>query len=642
MGTTKLRVSSTILLLTIGVALTGPALPLGALLRRWAWSTWDRRNHWQGIIAFNVLNLCVFSFIWWKWHLVAILLCAGLSALSAHSWYALGTATGELWLVNLLLAPTFAVLAEGYTRLVGRNGAARSGTQLLPPTEVGGAFVLGEPLRGDLTTWVQKGWFTYPPHELARHLVLLGTPGSGKTETALRIAFGVARSYKQKVIYIDAKGDLPTAARFLTAMEQAGMKRIKMFPREPFCGWDASTSELHNRLMEVLDYSEPFYEDIANALVDFALNVPGGPPRNSSEFLGRLELYILRKLYAGTIEGAQLRRFSYEQIHGTFLRYRAFFGVIKTLLDGMWSFDDVDAAYLLLDGLGLKHQTASLGRFLIESFEQYMAHRQDSTGVLLIIDELSAIATKKTDVAGLFERVRGFGGHIVATAQSYAGMGPHAERILDASRGLIVHHCDDPGRLAARAGTRRVPEFSHQVDSDGVIGYSTLRMSEQFRVDPNEIRGLGTGECFVICGGRAQKVRVNALQSDKEAVQAILDEISQPLAAASQAPTPLEASSEGTDTGDGPRTTTWAGSLALLRSSPSTGNSQTKHPQAPSSPKPGRVQVRKKDTQLEKEKPRCGSVKDKGALKEGERDTPPGREPGTLPPADNDLFPELH
>jgi hypothetical protein len=46
--------------------------------------------------------------------------------------------------------------------------------------------------------------------------------------------------------------------------------------------------------------------------------------------------------------------------------------------------------------------------------------------------------------------VRFHGADLVVTAQSYAGLGADADRILGAAAGLIVHQCADQERLLPR------------------------------------------------------------------------------------------------------------------------------------------------------------------------------------------------
>jgi hypothetical protein len=60
------------------------------------------------------------------------------------------------------------------------------------------------------------------------------------------------------------------------------------------------------------------------------------------------------------------------------------------------------------------------------------------------------VAPDGVNAVSLFEMVRFHGAGLVVTAQSYAGLGADADRILGAAAGLIVHHCTDPERLLPR------------------------------------------------------------------------------------------------------------------------------------------------------------------------------------------------
>jgi hypothetical protein len=60
---------------------------------------------------------------------------------------------------------------------------------------------------------------------------------------------------------------------------------------------------------------------------------------------------------------------------------------------------------------------------------------------LLIVNEFPAIAFGGASAANLFEMVRFHGDGLVVTAQSYAGLGADADRMLGAAAGLILHQC---------------------------------------------------------------------------------------------------------------------------------------------------------------------------------------------------------
>jgi hypothetical protein len=129
----------------------------------------------------------------------------------------------------------------------------------------------------------------------------------------------------------------------------------------------------------------------------------------------------------------------------------------------------------------------------------------------------------------LFEMVRSHGAGIAVTAQSYAGMGEDADRILGAAAGLIVHQCADPERLLTRAGQdlafeRRV-SFSErgmgQAVKEFAVGEGMLAARQELKVSPDRVKQLGPGECFVIVGGCAQQVRVSQVRIAQQSDDAV-------------------------------------------------------------------------------------------------------------------------
>jgi hypothetical protein len=187
----------------------------------------------------------------------------------------------------------------------------------------------------------------------------------------------------------------------------------------------------------------------------------------------------------------------------------------------------VEAGYLLLDGLALKDQAVSLGRYLLEDFAHYVATRKaPEHRVLLIVDEFSALAIGGTDAASLFERVRSYGTSVVVTSQSYAGLGQGADRILGAAATVLLHQCPDPETLIARAGT--APDVLlrrsavERLGLGGVKSYATGQVAyaetDRFKVRPEVVQQLQPGECVAICGGNALRLRVSQLRLSKAAL----------------------------------------------------------------------------------------------------------------------------
>jgi hypothetical protein len=160
----------------------------------------------------------------------------------------------------------------------------------------------------------------------------------------------------------------------MATMRAAGRTALARFPSERYDRWRGDPTALLNRLMMILDFSEPYYRDLMRMLLSLALDAPPGPPRSSTDLLARLNLDELARRYAGMPEARELTGIRTTDAQAVYNRYRAYFKALRGGLDGGWAFEDVQAGYIQLRGLELRDQTASLGRYILEDF----AHRGPS------------------------------------------------------------------------------------------------------------------------------------------------------------------------------------------------------------------------------------------------------------------------
>ena len=437
-----------------------------------------------------------------------------------------------IWLESLLFAPGAAfvkhlltpqsagqrLLAPRQQRAAALHRASkrvqrRMGRRRLPE-QVRGQMALGLPIQGDLHEWIVRGLFVLPTHELSRHGVVLGASGSGKSETLLRLAVGAARVLGWQVIYIDGKGDEDAGVRFVAAMKSAGVQRVKLFPTEAYNGWVGDEQALLSRFLAVEEFSDTHYRAVAENLLWLAITAPGGPVRKSADLLLRLNLTneLLLGLYAGYPDReAYLAYLSRKDPLGVYNRYAALLGKLGGKLDGAWSYDSVDAAYISLDGLALSGIVSGLGRYFVEDFVNYAGQRKPGERrVLFIFDDLGAI---DADLTNMFERVRSRGVSVYVSGQSdhsiaYRGMIQNAERILSSATTIILHACNRSREIVARAGTEAMVDEASHIAEDAETGRGTIRLREVSRVDPNEVMQLPVGEAYVIAHGKAQRVRV--------------------------------------------------------------------------------------------------------------------------------------
>lgn len=380
------------------------------------------------------------------------------------------------------------------------------------PETIRGRAVLGPSLGGDLPRdWLARKAFggefvVVDESNLGRHVVVLGQPGLGKTVTLMQLAYLAAKVYGWRVYFLDGKGDPQTQLEFTATMLNAGISeaQIGAFPTEPFDGWrtsgtlDDGFAQLLNRLVSVVKFTEPYYEDAARAFVSKTLMLEGSLPETSGEFLERLECLI-------KASAVEQRR----EAMGTLLRYQAFFDSFRGKLDGSWTFGDKRAAYVLLEGLEKGDEAPRLAAYLFECFKHFAARGKDAHDrVLLIVDEFPALQ-KHADVAGLIERLRSFGCSVALTAQSYDGLGDDKDRIISAARSVIAHSSPNAEEIVRLAGTHEAYAMTHQVDYQvGPTGLGSARAEQRFRVDPNLLGSLNEGEAFLISQRRAHLVRI--------------------------------------------------------------------------------------------------------------------------------------
>jgi hypothetical protein len=399
----------------------------------------------------------------------------------------------------------------------GRTLAMRRVKQAQPPeaysTAEGNAAVWGA-ITGGTLGWNINGWLAVLDREFSKHGVVVGASGSGKTVSLLRIAYLAARIYGYKIYFIDAKGDQQTATQFIAMMNAAQVGQVRMFPGESMNGFKGDGNAILNRLMAVETYSEAYYKAIAKRLLTLACRAPGGAPTDSNELLKRLNTDLLKQIYGASQERTELEEMSGKDAAGVRNRYRSFFGSIEGKLDNGWSWEDADAGYVLLDGLALREEAASLGRYLIEDFAHFCSKRKaPDQKVLLIIDEYSALSTSETNAANLFERLRSYNACIIVSSQSVAGLGTpqEADRIISAANWLLVHRSSDPEQLTARAGTQKETDESYKLGGapqQQAYEQGQIRIQETPLVHPDIARRLEVGEALLIAHGRYQQIMI--------------------------------------------------------------------------------------------------------------------------------------
>jgi hypothetical protein len=387
---------------------------------------------------------------------------------------------------------------------------------------------------GDLA-WKRNKLFVFPQKALHYSAVMLGSSGSGKSETIRRAEYGAHKVYRRQVVHIDAKGNTKrddeesedSAARFIATMRAAGAHTIKVFPALHYAGWLGSPAELKNRLLSVIDYSESaYYGDVAANALDLALSAQP-TPRSSSHFLENLQFERLKQLHKNDpFHYHRVLDLNKKLLKEVEMRYQVFFAALNGQLDGTLDYADADAVYLRVRGFVLRDEAPRLGRFLIADFMHYVAERRRAgVQTLLIIDEFNALRMRE-ETSVLFEQVRDFGGSVIISSQGYTGLGPseYADRILDACSTYVLHACSDPFQVSKRAGKRWKLDTSYTEDEEG-NSRPHHRLRYDWRVPESAVMQQEEGQAFWIYKGRAQQVQTALVPITVEQVREAWGEI---------------------------------------------------------------------------------------------------------------------
>jgi hypothetical protein len=387
---------------------------------------------------------------------------------------------------------------------------------------------LGVRIDGDLGWADKRGLVVIPRNMQGRSRLIAGTSGSGKTTDLEREALIAARQGR-KFFLIDGKGTDPGLVERALAGYLAGnpYPRVGLWPELPMDGWRGTPAAIHNRLMAMLGWSEPYYEDVASLLLRLALEVPGedGPVRCSQQLLARMDPELLVRVYEhdpDRLRDAQslVGRDQARAVKGAITRFANFFAAVAGGFDAGpdgWSFEDVDFAYVRAPYLAQRKDADACMRFLLEDFAHYATLRKPRKGedATLVVDEFSAIAGGREAAIQLTERVRDAGCALYLSAQSADGLGDEAQqrRLVGAcSGGLLIHAMPNPDSLLAAAGVIKVVEQTWRLDSQGPTGNSSARIGERPRIEATAVQQAREGEAWLVARGRYEHLMVARTQ----------------------------------------------------------------------------------------------------------------------------------
>lgn len=359
-------------------------------------------------------------------------------------------------------------------------------------------------------------------------MIVIGEPGAGKTELLKRLSAGVfeagwRRRKKKKdgrplVIFIDCKGGVEAeqdASEWSEALISLGANpdRIGIWPHvDRLDIWQMPANDLAECLHKLAATDNKYYSELQRTLLSLICGAPEGPPRNSAQFMARINRSWLERTWTGRPEAAQvLEMFTEGRDNVLGSQTALFWNLFRDLgrdFDSGRHLDDFDGLYCVIPSVRRPAEAKARASALLELTKD-LATQGKGREITVIFDEYSAVGAQEDLMGEILERFRSQGIGVIFGGQTVYGMAPtseHFKRLAGAaSGGYLVLRSADPELITDLVGTRRVLEASrHQSSLTGSLDEGSGRMQDERIIDPNRIRSMGTGH---VCYGVRNKAQ---------------------------------------------------------------------------------------------------------------------------------------
>ncbi|WP_300612915.1 hypothetical protein [Trebonia sp.] len=417
--------------------------------------------------------------------------------------------------------------ARQWRRQVRAARGALSAPGAVPLVTTSGMVPVGAVIRVVGRSWTPV--LAVPAALFARHMVIVGSSGSGKTNLMIRLWAGwyaaaqaaAGRGKPRPLLCaLDCKGGPDARAkadRTRRVLRGVGARRVAVWPDEASLSlWDLPARELAVLLFQLTEHgtgAAAYYADMIQAILTMAVCAPGPPPASAAAFLDRLDPGWLDAAYACGRPGEQAAlRAARPHIGDIQLRYATLLGRLGPALDGPGRLADADAWYFILEGTS-EPSVAEAQAMAITELIAYAAtsRHTEPRAMLLAADDYSAVS-RRVPLSNLYERGRSLGLGVMVSAQSWQGLGRDEDEryriAATADGGLWLMHTPYPEPLVQLAGTRRVLETAHKLIGATWGDEGTSRIQHAWTADPDLIRQLDTGQACYIHRGTATYLQV--------------------------------------------------------------------------------------------------------------------------------------
>ena len=398
-----------------------------------------------------------------------------------------------------------------------------------------------------------------PVKSLTTHLAIVGTTGSGKTETMYKFIRDAIRR-KKPVIFVDGKGDKGNIFRLRKMAEESkrdfhcfslnaseivsddGTEKITPVPYNPFASKNAGM--LVDGIMALFDYSEEHYKAGARVYMDIMIQTLVALELKISweSIMKNLNIYNLKdnlKLRYGLekeeeqkekettfgtakeatneekenkrkydIDVQQLNSIDDKAISGFSSRVGMFYNSTKETIKGEgFELEKVisdDAVVIFsLNSLDYQEQATAIGKLIVNNIKASAeANSTMNKQTLIALDEFNVFADE--NIIDILNKTRSKGMEVILAFQSISDLSKVSDdflkQVIENTNNKIVHATNDPDGaeyLAKVLGTKKKVKKTYAEESDGLSGGASTRVVDEFVAHPNELKSLKQGECFV-------------------------------------------------------------------------------------------------------------------------------------------------
>jgi hypothetical protein len=386
-----------------------------------------------------------------------------------------------------------------------------------------------------------------PERTLAAHGLILGATGAGKSTTLLTL-LGEQIRRGRPVVAIDLKGSPAFAGELRAAAETAGRPFMQWTPDGP-SHWNplaaGNATELKDKLLSTERFTEPHYRRAAERYLQLAIQVAQETAPDRPLTLSRVVELMSPERLASASRSAPRARSEYVREYVSSLtpdQHSAVRGLASRLavlseshtgpllepgapgqtLDLRRAMRGGEVVLFSLNSSTYGGLASMLGTLAVQDLVTAAGARLSDgsgsgsgLGAVVAIDEFSALHSD--NVLALLARGREAGVGVLLATQELADLDRAGHGLRDQILGntalKIAHRQDVPEsaeRVARLAGTRRVWEESYQRRSGGgLLGAgargadassvsTSARMVERYRIEPEQVSTMGTGEALVV------------------------------------------------------------------------------------------------------------------------------------------------